>query len=275
MPHTLNDSHFLLFNLLKPCCPWHRCPPPSTAASSYPRSTSLHSSFALLLSPDGNYLHKSVFALWFAPSHKWRLSLFNRGGFAGHVKAYNVAGPCFPPHYCDRPEPLGEGWDGSGGGSLPPRLRLTGPEEASALDQALDSFTCHRGEQEVVKSPLVKGLRIFCVCPDRMLLCSHTASRHVDGEGGIAQIRDRLFTSVQGLATAFVGVCFTMCGATHCWGKKCRMARESLWRFQHRSLIFDQYFMVSGAKVNTDLEQLESLRASQVCAAVTRACRQS
>ena len=100
MPHTLNDSHFLSLNLLKPCCPWHRChtppPPPSTAASSHPsRPASFHPSFALLFSPDGNYLHKSVFALWFAPFHKWRLSLFNRGGFAGHVKAYNVAGPCF------------------------------------------------------------------------------------------------------------------------------------------------------------------------------------
>lgn len=116
---------------------------------------------------------------------------------------------------------------GRGGG--PPRLRLTGPEEASALDQALDSFTCQRREQEAVKSPLVKGLRIFRVCPDRMLLRSHTASRHIDGEGRIAQIRDRLLTSVQGLATAFVGVCFTMCGATHCLGKKCRMVREWLW----------------------------------------------
>lgn len=95
MPHTLNDSHFLSFKLLKPCCPWH-LRPPSTAASSLPsRPAFLHPSFALLLSPDGNYLHKSVFALWFAPSHKWRLSLFNHGGFVGHVKAYNVAGPCF------------------------------------------------------------------------------------------------------------------------------------------------------------------------------------
>lgn len=50
---------------------------------------------ALLLSTGGNYLHKSFFALWFAPFHKWRLSLFNRGGFASHVKAYNVAGPWF------------------------------------------------------------------------------------------------------------------------------------------------------------------------------------
>lgn len=279
MPHTLNDSHFLLFNLLKPCCPWHRCPPPNTAASSHPsRPSSLHPSFALLLSPDGNYLHKSVFALWFAPSHKWRLSLFNRGGFAGHVKAYNVAGLCFPPHYCDRPGPLGEGWDGSGGGSLPPRLRLTGPEEASALDQALDSFTWRRGEQEVVKSPLVKGLRIFRVCSDRMLLCLHTASRHVDGEGGIVQIRDHLLTSVQGLATAFVGVCLQWV-VQHIVG-----VRNAEWRENRcgdssavaSSLINTSWGAeFSGTKVNIDLEQLESLRASQVCAAATRARRHS
>lgn len=62
-----------------------------------PTSPSLHPSFALLLSPAGNYLHKSFFALWFTPFHKWRLSLFNRAGFASHVKAYNVAGPRFSP----------------------------------------------------------------------------------------------------------------------------------------------------------------------------------
>lgn len=112
----------------------------------------------------------------------------------------------------------------------------------------------------VKKSPLVKGLRICLVCPDRMLLCSHTASRRDDGEGGIAQIRDHLLTSVQGLATTFVGICFTMCGATHCWGKVCRMARElasSLINTSRRA-------EVTGAKVNIDLEQLELLRASQV-----------
>lgn len=72
----------------------------------------------LLLSPSGNYQHKSFFALWFAPFHKWRLSLFNHGGFASHVKAYNVAGPCFPhtpPALA--PIPLStrllEGWGGS------------------------------------------------------------------------------------------------------------------------------------------------------------------
>ena len=93
----------------------------------------------------------------------------------------------------------------------------------------------------MVKSPLVKGLRIFRVCTGRMLLCSHTASHYLDGEGRIAQIRDRLLTSVQGLATAFVGVCFTTCGATHCQAKKCIMARESPRRFQRGSLILDQY----------------------------------
>lgn len=118
--------------------------PPSTAASSHPSCpASLHPSFALLLSPDGNYLHKSVFALWFAPSHKWRLSLFNRGGFAGHVKAYNVAGPCFLHTTVTDLNLLGRGeMVLVRGGLVPPRLRLTGPEEASALDQALDSFTC-------------------------------------------------------------------------------------------------------------------------------------
>lgn len=96
MPLTLNDSHFLSFNLLKPRCPWVRAPTTTATASSNPSHLpSLHPSFALLLSPGGNYLHKSFFALWFAPFHKWRLSLFNRGGFASHVKAYNVAGPRF------------------------------------------------------------------------------------------------------------------------------------------------------------------------------------
>lgn len=277
MPHTLNDSHFLSFKLLKPCCPWH-LRPPSTAASSLPsRPAFLHPSFALLLSPDGNYLHKSVFALWFAPSHKWRLSLFNHGGFAGHVKAYNVAGPCFL-HTTVTDLSLLERGELVLVRGVPPRLRLCGSEEASALDQALDSFTC----QEVVKSPLVKGLRIFRVCPDRMLLCSHTASHHVDGEGGIVQIRDRLLTSLQGLTTAFVGLCFTMCGATNCWGKKCSMARESLWRFQHHSLICDQYITGSWSHRSQGEHRpgaagvVESI--SSVCrttTAATRACRQS
>lgn len=70
-------------------------PPPSLHRSLPPLLSSLHPSFALLLSPGGNYLHKSFFALWFAPFHKWRLSLFNRAGFASHVRAYNVAGPGF------------------------------------------------------------------------------------------------------------------------------------------------------------------------------------
>lgn len=148
------------------------------------------------------------------------------------------------PHYCDRPEPLGEGvrwcccccWRGGAA----PRLRLTGPEEASALDQASDSFTWLRGEREVVKkSPLLKGLRICRVCPDRMLLCSHTASHREDGKGGRAQIRDRLLTSVQGLATTFVGICFTMCGATHCWGGRGMQDGERI------GLIFDQYIAAS------------------------------
>lgn len=98
MPLTLNVSDFLPFNLLTESCPWdpapcpHIHPPPSIAPSLL---SSLHPSFALLLSPGGNYLHKSFFALWFAPFHKWRLSLFNRAGFASHVRAYNVAGPGF------------------------------------------------------------------------------------------------------------------------------------------------------------------------------------
>lgn len=161
---------------LTPLPPQHCCLiPPS----------SLYPSFALLLSPDGNYLHKSGFALWFAPSHKWRLSLFNRGGFASHVKAYNVAGPCFLHTTVTDLSLSGRGRDAAAaaaaaGRGAVPRLRLTGPEEASALDQASDSFTWLRGEQEVVKkSPLVKGLRIRRVCPDRMLLC--TASHREDG----------------------------------------------------------------------------------------------
>lgn len=125
MPLTLNDSHFLSFNLLKPRCPWVRAPTSTATASSNPSHLpSLHPSFALLLSPGGNYLHKSFFALWFAPFHKWRLSLFNRGGFASHVKAYNVAGPPFlraalaaPLPFLPRgPEPLGEAWGWGGGG---------------------------------------------------------------------------------------------------------------------------------------------------------------
>lgn len=147
MPLTLNDSHFLSFNLLKPRCPWVRAPTTTTTtASSNPSHLpSLHPSFALLLSLGGNYLHKSFFALWFAPFHKWRLSLFNRGGFASHVKAYNVAGPRFLHAALAAPFPfIPEGLSllgrhGGGGGT--PRLRLTGPEEASALDQASDSLT--------------------------------------------------------------------------------------------------------------------------------------
>lgn len=71
-------------------------PPPTLPHPTLPSHlSSLQPSFALLLSTNDNYLHKSFFALWFAPFHKWRLSLFNRGGFASHVKAYNVAGPWF------------------------------------------------------------------------------------------------------------------------------------------------------------------------------------
>lgn len=97
MPLTLNDSHFLPFNLLTPIA----VPETNTPTPSRPLLTPippLHPSPALLLSPGGNYLHKSFFALWFAPFHKWRLSLFNRAGFASHVKAYNVAGPWFSAH---------------------------------------------------------------------------------------------------------------------------------------------------------------------------------
>lgn len=160
MPLTLNDSHFLSFNLLKPSCPWDQ-PPHHHCLIPYPppHLSSLHPSFALLLSPGGNYLHKSFFALWFAPFHKWRLSLFNRSGFASHVKAYNVAGPWFlqllwqppPPFFPVGLSLLGRE-EGGGGGT--PRLRLTGPEEASAVDQASDSLTWLKGDQEVVKNHL-------------------------------------------------------------------------------------------------------------------------
>lgn len=61
-------------------------------------------SLPLLIFPSGNYFHKSFFALWVAPFHKWRLSLFNRAGFAIHVKAYNVEGLTLPTHLQD---PLG------------------------------------------------------------------------------------------------------------------------------------------------------------------------
>lgn len=119
MPLTLNDSYFLPFNLFPPGC----LSPPR------PHVSPSHLSFTLLLSPGGNYLHKSFFALWFAPFHKWRLSLFNRGGFASHVRAYNVAGPRFlhlrrpPPSSLPvlvRPGLLG-GLRGT------PRLRLSRP----------------------------------------------------------------------------------------------------------------------------------------------------
>lgn len=65
---------------------------------------SLSLSLPLLLFPSGNYFHKSFSALWVAPLHKWRLSLFNRAGFAIHVKAYNVEGMTLPTHLQD---PLG------------------------------------------------------------------------------------------------------------------------------------------------------------------------
>lgn len=61
-------------------------------------------SLPLLLFPSGNYFHKSFSALWVAPFYKWRLSLFNRAGFAIHVKAYNVEGMTLPTHLQD---PLG------------------------------------------------------------------------------------------------------------------------------------------------------------------------
>ena len=107
----LNWFHFLPFNLLTPCCPWAG-PPPLLHPPPPPP-------FALSLSPGGNYLHKSFFALWFAPFHKWRLSLFNRAGFASHVKAYNVAGPWFlhTPQACLPPSsPSLLAWASPGGG---------------------------------------------------------------------------------------------------------------------------------------------------------------
>lgn len=130
------------FPSIQPVNAWLSLRPTAPTASSHPSHlSSLHPSFALLLSPGGNYLHKSFFALWFAPFHKWRLSLFNRGGFASHVKAYNVAGPWFlhtPPPPPGLPPSiffpvglglLGRGGEGRGGERGPPRLRLTGPEE--------------------------------------------------------------------------------------------------------------------------------------------------
>lgn len=66
--------------------------------STLSRSLSL---LPLLLFPCGNYFHKSFSALWVAPLHKWRLSLFNRAGFAIHVKAYNVKGMTWPTHLQD------------------------------------------------------------------------------------------------------------------------------------------------------------------------------
>lgn len=160
MPLFLNDSRFLPFNLLTLSHP-HPDPPPKLPHPSLPsRLYSLHPSFALLLSSGGNYLHKSFFALWFAPFHKWRLSLFNRGGFASHVKAYNVAGPRFlhtppappgllspslPPfHSAFPPSP-------KGGGA--PRLRLTGPEEACCGSDSTP-IDLTDGDQEVVKNHL-------------------------------------------------------------------------------------------------------------------------
>lgn len=74
--------------------------------------------------------------------------MFNRGGFAGHVKAYNVAAPRFlHPAVTDlsllgRVEIVLVGGRSVCGEGVPPRLRLTGPEE----DQGLDSFTWRRGE---------------------------------------------------------------------------------------------------------------------------------
>lgn len=66
-------------------------------------TSSLSSSLSLplLLFPSGNYFHKSFSALWVAPFYKWRLSLFNRAGFAIHVKAYNVEGMTLPTHLQD------------------------------------------------------------------------------------------------------------------------------------------------------------------------------
>lgn len=147
-----------------------------------PTSPALHPSFALLLSPAGNYLHKSFFALWFAPFHKWRLSLFNRAGFASHVKAYNVAGPRFSPRRPlltpSTPQPprawasRGRRMEGGrvrerGGGCRTPRLRLAGPEEASALDQPPDWLTWlnGRGQEVVKKSPPLKGIKNLLCLP--------------------------------------------------------------------------------------------------------------
>lgn len=166
-----------------------------------PTYPSLHPSFALLLSPAGNYLHKSFFALWFAPFHKWRLSLFNRAGFASHVKAYNVAGPRFSPR-CplltvpQGPEPPGRDTWGARRGGRTPRLRLTGPEEASVLvDQPPDSLTWLKGGgQDVVKNHLCwKGLRICCVCPPRTWNGLSRRPRRWRGRHE-SKIRDRLFT---------------------------------------------------------------------------------
>lgn len=95
-------------------------------------------------------------------------------------------------------------------------------------------YLAERREQEVVKSPLVKGLGTFRVCPGRMLLCSHTASRRVDGEGGMAQIRDRLLTSVQGPAAAFVGVFALQCVVQRIVGAKEMQKREKRERERER-----------------------------------------
>lgn len=123
----------------------------------------------LLLSPSGNYQHKSFFALWFAPFHKWRLSLFNRGGFASHVKAYNVAGPCFlhtPPPlaplplsthlhpWLHSPSPRTSWKVGRGGGA--PRLRLARAQGRGGLQWIMHQteLTWLEGDEEVVKNHL-------------------------------------------------------------------------------------------------------------------------
>lgn len=152
------------------------------------------------------------------------------------------------------------------------------------------------------KSPLVKGLRMCCVCPVRMLkVLSHSEAQRWWGGRHGSKIRDRLFTPVQGLGAGILLYWHLLynvndkCGAANSRGRRKKGLMQKVHNSERGVVVFCfvlflnphcrrrgfGFWSIAGGEWKSTMprwtsisEQLEPLRAFQVCAALWH-CRSS